>query len=300
MIRIASFNVKDWFEPRSPDDQPVVDRKLDMISATFAELDADVIALQEVGSERLLGEAARRAGYAHSVVGIADKRGIRCAILSRHALAHAEVHRSSELALPTLVEGDAAPYLGRIPMRRGIVHARVCPPRGPAVDVLTVHFKSKLLVPLRGEDGESRPMSTALEHAEGAVRSMVVRAAEALFLRSVVDRLLTEDIERRLVVLGDLNDTRDSLPVSVVRGREPPYALHDCLDAVPAERRFSVRHHLGAGLIDHILASSSLARSQRGARILNEALAEVGPYVPNEPLSPDSDHAAVIAEFEQG
>ena len=47
---------------------------------------------------------------------------------------------------------------------------------------------------------------TSRAFAEGRLRSLVWRAAEALFVRGLVDDLLAADREGHIVVAGDLND----------------------------------------------------------------------------------------------
>jgi endonuclease/exonuclease/phosphatase family metal-dependent hydrolase len=155
-LRIATFNLKDFFLPRSDAERAVAAAKFANIGANLRRADADVVALQEVGSEqqleRLVADLSDL-GYGAPVFGTADKRGIRCAILSRLPIVWSQVHTAQALPFPHFIEGDTHPFIDRIPLRRGVVHVRVESPDLGEVDVLTAHFKSNLPVPLRTTDG---------------------------------------------------------------------------------------------------------------------------------------------------
>jgi endonuclease/exonuclease/phosphatase family metal-dependent hydrolase len=302
-LRVATFNLLDLFEPELEAHRAVMEAKLRFIGAELVRARADVVAFQEVGSEALLGrlldEHAAKLGYVHRVVGTGDRRGIRCAIVSRRPLVFSAVHRAEALDFPRLHVGDPAPFAGRIPLRRGVVHVRVEDDALGRVDVLTAHFKSKLPRGLEKQDGTFVEEATAGDFAASSLRSLVLRAAEALYVRRLVDGLLQED--RHVCVLGDLNDTLDSLPVRVVRGAErgvdPAYILADATRSVPAAARRSVLFGGRGEQIDHVLVSPALAARVRGAGIQNEALRDFGPFDPDAAPAADSDHALVWVEL---
>ncbi|HTJ84533.1 MAG TPA: endonuclease/exonuclease/phosphatase family protein, partial [Polyangiaceae bacterium] len=221
-LRVATFNLLDFFEPDRDEHRAAAEAKLAFVARELGRAGADVVALQEVGSEallaRLLDEHAAALGYAHRVIGSGDRRGIRCAIVSRRPLVHHAVLEAASIPFPRLHVSDPEPFAARIPLRRGVVHVRVEDDALGPVDVLTAHFKSKLPRRLEAEDGTFIDDETAGDHAASSLRSMVLRAGEALYVRRIVDALLAEG--RRVCVLGDLNDTASSLPVRVVRGAE--------------------------------------------------------------------------------
>ncbi|MFI5302842.1 MAG: hypothetical protein ACHREM_32535, partial [Polyangiales bacterium] len=89
-LRVATFNLLDFFLPK-PHHAARFDQKLAWTADTIARLDADAVGLQEVGElealERLVFKLNSRVDdpskhYA-SVPGSVDKRGIRCALLTR-------------------------------------------------------------------------------------------------------------------------------------------------------------------------------------------------------------------------
>lgn len=299
-MRFATFNLKDFFTAQRPEHEGVVEEKLANVARFILESDADVLGLQEVGDHalfaRLFGGPLEAAGYAHRVVAPGDRRGIRCAVASRHPFASQAVLAPGELEFPRFSVSDAAPFPGRLPLRRPIPHVTVATPLGP-VDVMVAHFKSKLGVPLRDAAGADVPEVGARAKAEASLRSLVSRASEALFVRGVVDGLLLEDRERAVVVMGDLNDTVDSLPVSIVGGAGE-LALDAAARRVPEAGRFSVLHRGEREQIDHILVSRALAPRITRAVVLNGELRDHGPFVKDDVTpTPDSDHALFFVEL---
>lgn len=302
-MRIATFNLKDFFEPRSDDEAEVVRAKRAHVADRLREADADVVALQEVGSvpllQSLVDEEARALGYTTVHAGPADKRGIGCAILGRLPVVHTRVVAATTLTFPRFVASDPSPYA--LPQRRPLVHVRFdAGPVGP-VDVFTVHFKSRLAKPMQDETGAAVWDRSPRGLGEAYARSWVMRTAEALHARGEIDAIFDADPNACIIVMGDFNDTVDSLPTRIVRANLPDVelgrVLHSCTDVIPAERRYSILHGGKPDLLDHVLVSPALAARLTDARILNETLRDHGPYAADIPLAPDSDHAMVVATF---
>jgi endonuclease/exonuclease/phosphatase family metal-dependent hydrolase len=302
-LRLATFNLKDFFAPRREQERAVVEAKLSNVAASLRRARADVVALQEVGStellDRLVSEVSEL-GYGAPVVGTEDRRGIRNAILSRLPVQWSQVHQAKSLPFPRFVEGDPDPFPGRIPLRRGIVHVRVEAGSIGEIDVLTAHFKSNLPAPLKRADGTEVPDTTPHDVGESAVRSLVQRAAEALFVRSVVDDVFAHSPDHAICVMGDLNDTPESLPVRLIQGIESTskHYLRAAAEQLEEARRFSCFHGGSPILIDHILLSERLHRALRGFEIHNETLRYHGPHVEDPPLTEDSDHALCVATID--
>jgi endonuclease/exonuclease/phosphatase family metal-dependent hydrolase len=301
-LRLATFNLKDFFHARNEGESGVVEAKLANVATSLDRARADVVALQEVGSVELLARlvgAVRKLGYGEPVVGSEDRRGIRNVILSRLPVQWSQVHTAAGLDFPRFVEGDPDPFPRRIPLRRGVVHVRIDAGNLGEVDVMTAHFKSGLPARLKTTEGKELPDTTL--HAEGSsyVRSLVQRAAEALFVRHLVDGIIARSPDHAICLMGDLNDTLDSLPVRLVRGVDvsSKYHLRSAAEPLDAERRFSCFHGGAPILIDHILLSERLFGGLRSCEIHNEALRYHGPHVDDPPLTPDSDHALTVAEI---
>jgi endonuclease/exonuclease/phosphatase family metal-dependent hydrolase len=312
-LTIATFNVKDLLDPRDAAEHAFLQGKLEWTARTLERIDADVLALQEVGSRDLLLDLARClrppfVPYGEPIVGTPDDRGIRCALFSRLPVLEARVHTAGHLDFPVYVAGDPPPFGARIPLRRGIVHGCVDAGALGRVHVLVVHFKSRLAVPLRTASGETIEPATPHERAEGELRALVRRAAEALFVRGLVDELAAKDPGAHIAVAGDFNDITSSVPVGVVSG-DGDGALVSCAREVPPDRRFSVIHCGERAQIDHVLVTPALGARQTAARFLNEDLREHPPLPKGtrgagapgpaaEPPTVDSDHAPFVVCFE--
>jgi endonuclease/exonuclease/phosphatase family metal-dependent hydrolase len=299
-LTLATFNVKNLLcSPTGG--KAALREKVAWIARMLGECDADVAGLQEIGPpdllDAVLAELPRR-GYGPPVVGTPDARGIRCALVSRVPVTMSRVHTAEALDFPVYQAGDPPPFGRRIPLRRGVVHARVEAEGLGAVDILVAHFKSPRPVALRDASGREVEPRTAREAAEGTLRGLVWRAAEALHVRAIVDAVLGSQARSLVAVVGDLNDVPGSVVVRTLQG-DGDGSLLDCAARIPAERRFSAVHAGARIQIDHVLASQPLYARLATARFVNEGLREhVAPADGEEPPTVDSDHAPLVARFE--
>lgn len=299
-MRIATFNLKDFFDPRTDDEQPIVEQKIQHVAELLRRARADVVGLQEVASDALLGRLVAREladlGYRTIHAGGRDRRGIGCAILSRLPVLSQSIAMSERISLPALPTSGSSI---EIAFRRPIPVLEVDAGVFGYVAFITVHFKSKLTTHLKDDAGEIIAPTTPRAIADGHVRSLLARMAEALFVREIVDEWLAKG--RRVVVLGDFNDTIDSYPVRIVAGDfpqvDPKARLTSCAARIPDALRFSILHGGTPDLIDHILVSEDLVEHIEDVLILNDALRDHGPYIADAPIAPDSDHAPVVAAF---
>ncbi|HRG95890.1 MAG TPA: endonuclease/exonuclease/phosphatase family protein [Polyangiaceae bacterium] len=291
-LTLATFNVKDYFE--SPRNLPVLAAKAEEIAAQLTRADADVIALQEVGSEPLLRDVlARMPGASYEIVfGGADRRGIGNAILARVPLLERDVLRAEALPFPVFRRGDAAPFAGRLPLRRAVVRVALRA-LGLPIHVFCTHWKSKLPKAEEDEAGAELAWTTGRERAEADLRSLVSRSAEALFVRAAVERSAAAGAE--VVLMGDLNDTLDSVPVRIVLGSGVEPALHAAASRAPASARVSTLHRGEPEQIDHILHTQRLQARLTSVAFFNEGLRD-HPFGEAEPTI-DSDHALVCARY---
>jgi endonuclease/exonuclease/phosphatase family metal-dependent hydrolase len=291
---LATFNVKDLFDPEP--------KKLANLAALLERMDADVVGLQEVGSEAALEALVQRVpslGYAERVIGPPDKRGIRNALLSRLPIARARLHTAEALEFPRFVVGDAPPFGARVPLRRGVVQARVVAPGAGEVDVFVAHFKSGRAVPMLDPTGAPLAPESDRERGEGLLRALVARSAEALFVRGLADFALKSDLRAKIAVVGDLNDTAGSLPVRIVAGLDvgAPTYLASCAGIVAPNARGSIVHEGVREQIDHVLASPALFARLTAARFLNEELRDHTKIPPDALPTADSDHAPFVVWF---
>jgi predicted extracellular nuclease len=125
------------------------------------------------------------------------------------------------------------------------------------------------------------------------------RDGQALEARLYVERLFDDDPDAMIAVCGDFNADEHDAPTRLLRAGDPetltgPRALAPLEERVPQSRRHTVIHAGRPALIDHILASPTLAARWRETEIFNDGLAD-------EVDAPDpvaaSLHAPVVVRF---
>ena len=297
-MRIATFNVKDLFPARRPEHAPIVAKKLERLASDIRAARPDLLALQEIGDVTLLQRVADLlvdgAGLPlYTVVpGTPDERGIGNAIFvgKKLRLRNTQVHSCEVLPFPVFSEGDPRPFT--LGLRRAVVEAEVDGPFGP-LSLFCLHLKSNLPVKLKRAFDDA-PFTSSRERAEGSVRALVLRTAEALFVRQLADARIAAGGD--VVVAGAMNDVDGSVPVRTLKG-DGEDRLVTVADRFPEHRRYSVIHRGGPMLIDHLLVSTRLVPALRSANVENTQLRDHGPFVREAPPSEDSDHALVWADI---
>ncbi len=266
------------------------------LAELLASLKPDVVVLQEVGSQAGLEAVVALTGVPyHFFLAQPDDRSMANAILY---LGQGKVRSLgfSALPLPVLTESDTDTYGPRLATKRGYVQAEL-EFRGRPLHVIGLHLRSSLPRKLKNSLGKGVPIATQQEAGDGVIRSELWRLAEARAVRSVVDRLLAQDAEAQVVVLGDFNAQAGSTVCKVIEGPLAEGRLTRALDTVPADERYSVLRANGRrDLIDHVLISPSLVSCLGEVRILNSMLkseAELPTGVP----AIESDHASVVVEL---
>jgi len=256
---LATFNVLDLFDTTDA-------ARIERIAGLLRPHAPDVVALQEVGAESPAAAIGVALGGGYEVVvGDADARGIRCALLTRKPIVHQTILRAAALEFPRFFAEDTPPFGSRIPLRRSIPDVLIDAGEIGHVRVLVVHFKSRRGTPMRDAALVTIEPTTTFEHAEAEARAVVWRCAEALFVRRAVDEHLSHDPRSKLVVCGDFNDVTGSLALRIVAGATEPKdevrtdVLVSCAELVPLAERVSVLHDGQPAAIDHALVSRALA-----------------------------------------
>jgi endonuclease/exonuclease/phosphatase family metal-dependent hydrolase len=330
-LRLATFNCRDFFDDAVPNvigqldregfgiwaqrrARTLYQRKLEAVATVVSRLNADVVAFQEIEGVRVLDDLRAllpQMGYGPAVAGTADARGIALGVLSRFPIVSSESHGVGELTFPVFVDGDPRPFVSRLHSKRGVLEVVVTLPDESTLVLLVVHLKSARTTRRLDAMGEPSDEVGHYAAAEGAARTLVCRMAEALYVRSRVDAWLSRSSRVQLAVLGDFNDSPESLVVRAIagdladapRGRSSDLdavtalengVLHHCTKAVPRALRYSLVHRGNPLLLDHILVSRTLWRRFQTARILNEELRDAQSEGREDV---DSDHAPLLAEF---
>ena len=275
---VATYNVENYLirpTERRPDKPKAAQEK---IQEALLAARPDVVALQEMGSRdaleslrQQLDSKGLKYSYWDHITGYDPD--IHLSVLSRYPIVSKIPHSDISYRL------DGKP----LNVSRGFleVEARITPEY--RITIFVAHLKSK------------RPVSVA-DEAE-------MRLMEALELRKLIDAKLAADPDRNIVVLGDMNDTKDSPSVRALISS----GKFKLTDTRPAERngdnlpnpnpRYEPRnvtwtHYYGKedtySRIDYILISPGLRQEWDPTRTWI-------PEIPN--WGQGSDHRLIMATF---
>jgi endonuclease/exonuclease/phosphatase family metal-dependent hydrolase len=318
-MRVMTWNVENLF---APDDESgptptVYAERLRTLGGVVAALAPDVLAVQEVGSERAAEDLRATLTGLTGVVWEArvsrtpDSRGIRVAVLTTRPVRRVrEVTEFPRHLLPVQVDdrGRTAAAPGR-----GALVVEVDGDRAPLA-VLTCHLKSKLLT---YPGGRFAPRDE-YERARAGAYALYRRAAEAAAVRVAANEELDgRGAERALVVAGDMNDTLEAATTQLLQGppgseigtagalvpdRGDAWRLWNVAPRIPAGRRFS-RVYRGSGeLIDHLLVSRALLERIGAADSAVDVQPAPLPSMDDDPRdrvsTPGSDHAPVLVDLD--
>ncbi len=191
---VATYNVENFIAADVAGRRAKPPEAKTRVAETLLALRGDVVALQEMGNTNVLlelRERLRNGGleYPHWEHITGRDTNIHVAVLSRFPFIARRPHTNESFLL------DGKRFL----VSRGFVELDVEAAPKYRFTLIAAHLKSK------------RPVPDA-DQAE-------LRENEARLLREVVDARLKADPNVNLVVLGDLNDTRDSKAVHAVIGR---------------------------------------------------------------------------------
>jgi len=310
MARIGTWNIQNLFRHGSPDGPSTpeaYEAKVAALASSITVLAPDVLAVQEVGDPEALGDVAERiGGQWHIETAAPDSRGIRCGFLSRVPLTRVTGVSMFPPGLAPIQADDDGGTISRLGRAALSVRAEFAD-AGP-VDLVCCHLKSKLLT-----FGENR-FSTRDEGLRARVAAFAVyrRAAEAVTVRAHATKLLGgHGQERKVLVLGDLNDTPEAATTQILLG--PPGSeigtagfdrpdqgdgqrLWNLAPLIPEANRYSRRYRGRNELIDHILASAAVAQSLKDGDI--DVPAGPPPSIEDDPHElrdlPGSDHRPLV------
>jgi predicted extracellular nuclease len=119
------------------------------------------------------------------------------------------------------------------------------------------------------------------------------RSAQAAWNVNIVERILAEDPDAYVAVLGDLNSYFESKPIDVLREA----GLRHVFEILPEEERYTYIYQGASQTLDHILVSAGLMETLKRVEILH-ADADFPPADPSDssPLH-QSDHDPLVATF---
>lgn len=240
-VVVATYNTLNLFDDEddpyhNDEGTPAKPREqLEHLAHSIAELNADVIAFQEVENrfylQRFVKVFLPDLGY-ENVVHFEgnDSRGIDVCLVSRVPIGPVRSYR--HLKFPG-ADGTVRSF------NRDVLAVTIEPPEAKPFEAWVVHLKSN---------------SGGREFAEP------VRLAEAKELRKLLDHELDKDPEARIIVLGDFNDTWETPSIQTIVGAGPN-ALWSATTELKGELPDTYNEGEYKSMIDFILCSPAMAKT---------------------------------------
>ena len=168
----------------------------------------------------------------------------------------------------------------RVRWDRPVLEVHLALPDGRPLIVFDVHLRAPLAARIEGQKLSPLVWRTSEGWAEGYLLASIKRAGQALELRRRIDHLLDADGDARILVAGDLNADVTASALRILRADvedtgNPALASRSFValeERIPEERRYTVLHRGRRLMLDHLLASASLAGRCAGGAALNEGL----------------------------
>jgi len=301
-MKIATHNVEFLFDEGSYNysgtmwshSKDYVDARVNYFAKLFSEIDADVLFLQELGSENVLKRIIARSGIQYSYfIATPDKNNVGNAVLYKSASCRCESVEATS-SFPVMVEGDPDVIGPRLWSRRHFVRLETTYNENPLY-LFGLHLKARFPVRLKNSKKIDYPITTQLEAADSLIRSEIFTFMQARRMREELDILLAKNPNAQIAVMGDFNAVHRDTAFRIVQGElETIDGMLTSLDGrASLEQRYSFIGSHGRKLIDHILVSKSLEPAVQDFEILNETLKQHS-NVPPDPAFIESDHAPLV------
>lgn len=311
-LRLATFNVCNlalpgmkYYEDQEPYTPAEYEAKTSWIAQRLDQLDADVIAFQEIFSQAALKHVlAKTEKYqqAHHFGFDAEplstpKPGL--ALVSRldpvgSAIRHTVLPHNMSIALPGLEPALTA-------FTRPVLHVELALSPQRPLHVYVCHLKSKR------PDYRSDPSECdSYQRGIATLRSLIRRSADALGLRSLISDQISES-HAPVVVMGDFNDIASAVSTQLVMGSGQDskngwserlfdsYRIQSCRDPM-RDVGYTHVHEACYETVDHILVSEQFNPQSDAA--IGEVV-EVSYVNDHLALRPPeaSDHGLVLARI---
>lgn len=305
-MKIATFNVEFLFDEGehihsgktwsySPE---YISARVDHLANVISSIDADFLFLQEVASASMIEKIIKKSGIDYSYfLATPDNRSVGNAVIYKPTDCIVE-SIPAVTQFPVMVEGDTDLIGPKLHSRRAFVHL-ITTYNGKPLHLFGLHLNSKFVINLLSKNNRTPlPIETQMDAADGLIRSEIFRAVQARKMRQVIDKLVSEDKDAQIVVMGDFNSIERDVPLRIIQGEfeKLPDALVSPAGQIPIENRYSFIGDQGKKLIDYILITKNLETSMKSFKILNGGLS----HHSNKPPAPtfiESDHAPLVLEI---
>jgi endonuclease/exonuclease/phosphatase family metal-dependent hydrolase len=330
MIRIATFNLENLDEDRTGRDgqiiRPTFAERAAAMRPALERIKADILCLQEAhGQERpgqprdlwalkALLSTTRYKDYVLTstrTLGGPDVYDERNLVVATHpSITVTGRHQINGQVVPNpfyqrTIAGD--PEAKSIGWERPLLHVSVILANGVQLEIINVHFKSKIAVPADHLMKDDYTWLSAAGWAEGYFMASLKRVGAALEARVVIDQIFEANPDALILIAGDFNANSDEVPVMAIRGRvedtgNPELSgrvMVPLENNVPLSSRFTLYHHGKGEMIDHILVSRGMVRGFSHTEIHNEILPDESIAFATDRKFPESDHAPVVTAFDE-
>lgn len=267
---VGSYNIKNLFDDkddpyhRDEGTNPKPRDEMVRVAKVMHEIDADVLALQEVESrgylQKFVDAMLFDMGYKHIVHFEGnDGRGIDVCLISRIPVGEVTSHRHH------IFEGhDGKPQR----FGRDLLRVELLPKGGDPFEVWVVHLKS---------------------NSGGKELNEPIRLGECREVHRIIKRRLEQNPDVSLILCGDFNDEFETKTIQTIQG-EPPL-LKTTFDDVPEASRITYNRNPYRSMIDFMLCSPAMAkRMVPGSFRIRAGTNE----------DSGSDHNPIFAKFEKG
>ena len=290
-LTVASANVlnlaqpgRHFYDGQDPYSQNEFERKVEWLGERFRVLNADVLAVQEVWDELALRAAIARSGLQYGTVAVpgaengpgqhgaqgTPRVGLVTRLKVESMQSMADFPAAAVVQVPGLgphTRFERPPLLATLRMKHG-----------QEIGVITAHLKSKRPKFLQDASGKTlEDTEDPAVQALGSLRSLLMRAGEALALRLKVVELLHRT-RLPLIVMGDFNDGPHSVTTQLIAATSQvaydkgarDNALFSAWDVQgeAALRRDVAYSHIHQGypeVLDQVLVSEEFVATSRAA-----------------------------------
>ncbi len=246
-LRVATWNVENLFDARNDPDTfddvystSEMNAKINALAAVLQEIDADVVALQEVENEFILGRLAEATGLGYTeqvLMDGFDPRGIDVACLSKRPIIRAVSHQGERFDSP---ESDESYFYTRDALEIFVDAG------GQEVGIVVLHLRSMV-------DGGD-------DH----------RLAEATYTERIVSQRISATTPN-MIIAGDLNDFPDSPTLDALIQDGP---MLDLTLGVPEADRYTFVFRGREQQIDYILGTASVLSARENIEIIHTSQAQ--------------------------
>ena len=324
VVRVATFNIEN-FDETKPGARPSLAERIRLMRPQIVRLRADIVCFQEVNGQERDGQPRSVLALEQLLQGtnlqgadlvstrtqegeVFDERNLVVAVATPLQVAGHDQIRNQLVQQPLYRRLTGIPpdtTAQPVDIERPILHVRVHTGHG-LLHLINVHLKSKIPTDIPGQKVDGFTWRTADSWAEGVFISSMKRMSQALEVRRLVDQLLTQDPDARIIVAGDFNAEPDEVPVLAIRGDVENTGNGDLAarvlvpieHTIPEPARYTLFHQGRGEMLDHMLVSRNLLAHYRGSEIHNELLHDESAAFAVDQKFPESDHAPVVATFE--